>query len=165
MKNLLLEETKYNLWANTLISAELKKLTEEQWNLEQKSSFNTIRTTVEHLADCEYNWLKRIDGDSTWEDQAKEFKGINNVLEFWLKQSNKFITLAEQTDAKKLEEIIAYKNSAGDPFKSELYKIVAHVMNHGTYHRGQLVTMVRGVGVAKMPSTDLIMYYRSLTNG
>jgi uncharacterized damage-inducible protein DinB len=160
MKNLLANLANYNQWANERMSAALQKLTPVQLNLEQKSSFNSIRKTADHIADCEYNWLKRINGDSTWEDKAKNFDAISKMTEFWLQQSKAFITLVEQSNTDKLEEIIAYKNSKGEPFKNELYKIISHVMNHCTYHRGQLVTMMRGAGVTEIPATDLIVFYR-----
>jgi uncharacterized damage-inducible protein DinB len=160
MKNLLTDLTNYNQWANERMGLALQKLTAAQLNFEQKSSFNTIRKTADHLADCEYNWLKRVNGDSTWEDKAKNFEDITKMTEFWVHQSKAFITLVEQSDADKLGDVIAYKNSKGQPFKNELYKIITHLMNHSTYHRGQLVTMMRGAGVTEIPATDLIVFYR-----
>ncbi len=160
MKNLLTDLTAYNQWANERMASALQKLTPAQLNLEQKSSFNTIRKTAEHIADCEYNWLKRINGDSTWEYKAKNFEDINKMTEFWLQQSKAFVNLAEQSDDKKLEGVITYKNIKGDSFSNELYKIITHLMNHSTYHRGQLVTMMRGAGVTEIPATDLIAFYR-----
>jgi uncharacterized damage-inducible protein DinB len=160
MKNLLADLTTYNQWANERMGLALQKLTAAQLNLEQKSSFNTIRKTAEHIADCEYNWMKRINGDSAWEFKAKIFEDLNKMTEFWLQQSKAFVNLGEQSDTKKLEELITYKNSKGEPFSNELYKIITHLMNHSTYHRGQLVTMLRGAGVTEIPATDLIAFYR-----
>jgi uncharacterized damage-inducible protein DinB len=160
MKNLLLDLTNYNQWANERMGSALQKLTPAQLNLEQKSSFNTIRKTAEHIADCEYNWMKRINGDSAWEFKAKNFEDITKMTEFLAQQSKSFINLVEHSDADRLEEVISYKNSKGEPFKNELYKIITHLMNHSTYHRGQLVTMMRGAGVTEIPATDLIAFYR-----
>ena len=160
MKTLLTDLTGYNQWANERMSTWLQKLTPAQLNLEQKSSFTTIRKTADHIADCEYNWFKRINGDSTWEYKAQQFDTITKMTEFWLQQSKKFADLMEKYDDKKLEEVIAYKNSAGEPFTSELYKIIAHLMNHSTYHRGQLITIIRGAGMTEVSYTDLIMFYR-----
>jgi len=160
MQKFLIEFTTYNQLANARVGAVLQKLTPEQWNLDQKSSYNTIRKTAEHIADCEYNWLKRIRGNSTWEFKAKTYEASNELMEFWLHQSQAFIKLAEQSDDKKLTEIMLYKNIKGDSFSNELYKTIAHVMNHSTYHRGQLITMLRGAGVTEIPNTDLIAFYR-----
>jgi uncharacterized damage-inducible protein DinB len=160
MKNLLTDLTNYNQWANERMGSALQKLTATQLNLEQKSSFNTIRKTADHLADCEYNWMKRINGDSAWEFKAKNFEDMSDMTAFWLQQSKAFVTLAEQSDTNRLGDVISYKNSKGEPFKNELYKIITHLMNHSTYHRGQLVTMMRGAGATEIPATDLIVFYR-----
>jgi uncharacterized damage-inducible protein DinB len=57
------------------------------------------------------------------------------------------------------EQVIEYKSFAGDPFTNPLGQIVRHVVNHGTYHRGQVATMLRQLG-AQAVSSDLIGFYR-----
>ena len=49
----------------------------------------------------------------------------------------------------------------GDPFETPLWQIVLHVVNHATLHRGQVMAMLRQLGIPP-PPTDLISYYRSL---
>lgn len=161
MKNYFIELTTYNLWANKRMAEGLQKLSPAQLSLEQKSSFTSLRKTADHLADCEYNWMKRINGDSNWEFKAKGYEDINKMNEFWLDQSKQFVNFIESIDAKKLDEVFHYKNMAGQPYSSELYQIIAHLMNHSTYHRGQLTTMMRGAGAIEIPSTDLIVFFRS----
>ncbi len=39
--------------------------------------------------------------------------------------------------------------------------MLQHVVNHGTYHRGQIVTMLRQLGAAPPQSMDLIAFYRA----
>jgi uncharacterized damage-inducible protein DinB len=48
---------------------------------------------------------------------------------------------------------------SGEPFTSSLGQMLRHVVNHSTYHRGQVTTMLRQLGVPA-PATDLILYYR-----
>ena len=60
-----------------------------------------------------------------------------------------------------LDRVIAYQSMAGDPFSDPVWKIVMHVVNHATLHRGQVMAMLRQMGVAP-PGTDLIYYYREL---
>lgn len=161
MKKIITEYTQYNRWANGKMCSFLEALSDAQLDMEQKSSFASIRKTAEHIADCEYNWLKRINGNSNWEDKAGKFQGDAKMLsQFWLDQSSEFVNVAEQNSEESLQKIIPYKNMKGVPFQNELYKIIMHVMNHATYHRGQLVTMLRGTGSTDLPSTDLIVFYR-----
>jgi uncharacterized damage-inducible protein DinB len=146
--------------ANEKICSYLELLSNEQLDLEQRSSFTSIRKTTEHIADCEFNWLKRIHGDSNWEFKAEAFHNVKELAQFWLEQSVLFAKMGEQADEDSLQKIIECKNRAGTPLNNELFKILMHVMNHSTYHRGQLVTMLRGAGFTQISSTDLITFYR-----
>ena len=48
-----------------------------------------------------------------------------------------------------IEHVFQYYNSKKEHFKSPVYQMLMHVFNHGTYHRGQLVNMLRQLGVEK----------------
>jgi uncharacterized damage-inducible protein DinB len=58
------------------------------------------------------------------------------------------------------ENGIDYTNIKGAPFSNKIMHIIAHVMNHSSYHRGQIITMLRGAGYTNPGSTDLIVYFR-----
>ncbi|HUO84444.1 MAG TPA: DinB family protein, partial [Thermoanaerobaculia bacterium] len=58
-----------------------------------------------------------------------------------------------------LESSLNYRTLAGDAYESRLLDLLLHVVNHSTYHRGQLTTMLRQVG-AKPPSSDYVFYLR-----
>ncbi len=161
MKLLLDEYTQYNVWANETICSFLLQLTAEQWNLPQASSFDSIRKTVNHIADSEFNWLKRLHGDSLWEDKEKLLgDDIPAMLQFWISQSRQFVDCVQQSEEDQLKRIIAYKNREGKAYETSFYRIVMHVMNHSTYHRGQLITLLRGAGFTRVTTTDLISFYR-----
>ncbi len=160
MKQLLQEYADYNVWANEIIISFIKQLSPEQLNKEQLSSFTTIRKTAEHTAGAEQNWLKRISSNLNQENKAISSEDISSLLQFWIDQSKQFAAIIKDIDESKLNQVIPYKSLKGIPFENELYKIIMHVMNHSTYHRGQLVTMLRGVGFTSLSSTDLIGFYR-----
>ncbi len=54
-----------------------------------------------------------------------------------------------------------YRNNAGVESTMPYWQIAMHVINHGSYHRGQFATMLRQAGIVP-PGTDLLIYYRSL---
>ena len=56
---------------------------------------------------------------------------------------------------------VAYRDLKGNPYETPVWRIIAHLVNHDSYHRGQVVTMLRQLGHAP-PGTDLILYYRTL---
>ncbi|HWB63211.1 MAG TPA: DinB family protein, partial [Chitinophagales bacterium] len=61
-----------------------------------------------------------------------------------------------------LESAITYKNTKGIEFNNKVEDILYHVVNHASFHRGQLVTMLRQLGFDKFPPQDLIAYIREL---
>ncbi len=60
----------------------------------------------------------------------------------------------------KLEEKITYKNMKGDTFTAPYWELLQHLYNHATFHRGQVVTILRQLGVTTIPSTDFVTYTR-----
>ena len=53
-----------------------------------------------------------------------------------------------------------YKDTRGNSHTNTHWEMIMHCMNHSTYHRGQIVTILREGGVTTIPSTDLIAYLR-----
>ena len=60
--------------------------------------------------------------------------------------------------------VFEYKLLNGQPGKSSFWQMLQHVVNHGSYHRGQVTTMLRQLGAAPAKSTDLITFYRERAN-
>jgi len=65
-------------------------------------------------------------------------------------------------NADDFDKRIAFKNSQGLPFNDKLVDILAHVINHGTHHRGQIGQDLKIAGIANLPVTDYIFYVRNL---
>lgn len=70
-----------------------------------------------------------------------------------------YVDFISRLAAADLERVIRYKNLAGDELANPLWQSLHQVSNHGTYHRGQITTLLRQLGV-KAISTDLIAFYR-----
>jgi uncharacterized damage-inducible protein DinB len=56
-----------------------------------------------------------------------------------------------------------YKDLRGNPHAQPAWQMIMHALNHGTYHRGQVVTMMRVLELEDVPNSDLVRYQRSLT--
>ncbi len=161
MKELLKDYTKYNIWANERICKVLESLSPEILDKEQKSSFTSIRKTIYHIWDAETIWMKRLNGKSLHEWPSETFKG--SFLEFqkeFLGGSGKFYMFVINKDGKDLAKELTYKNTKGVQFTTKIYHILQHAVNHSTFHRGQIITMLRNAGVTQLPSTDFIAYVR-----
>lgn len=73
-------------------------------------------------------------------------------------QSNYEISLAIIQNYE-LDEVVTYQTSKGEPFANSIRDILFHIVNHTTYHRAQIATELKGVGIIP-PSADWIMYKR-----
>jgi uncharacterized damage-inducible protein DinB len=124
------------------------------------SSFPTIKDTVFHIWGAEWIWYSRLHGTSPgWPSDMMKEEFKKGIILF-CEQSQKFIELIKNTNEKDLDKIIEYKNIEGKSFSNKFYEIIMHCMNHSTFHRGQIITMLREAGVTNLFSTDLITYYR-----
>ncbi|MBS1515827.1 MAG: DinB family protein [Bacteroidetes bacterium] len=161
MKTILINYTNYNYWANKKICDLLITLDNSILEKELLSSFRTIKDTLYHIWDAENIWCKRINGESlaTW--PSAEFKGtFNEAANLFSEQSKTLIEIANKSSDVSFSEDITYKNQAGKEFTNKLHEILMHCLNHSTFHRGQIVTMLRTAGVTDLFSTDLITFYR-----
>lgn len=159
MKEIILEELAYNSWANERI---LRNIPHELVDAEVVSSFPTPRLTIYHIWDAQVIWHKRIQGieQSGWPSAG--FTGtFSEACIRLLRQSVDMEELIKNSDEAFLHKMISYKNLKGLEFSQPVWQILLHVVNHATFHRGQVVTMLRAAGLkdALLPM-DEIAYFR-----
>ena len=161
MKKMLAQYAAYNLWANNRIIEVINNLTDEQIDKEIVSSFTSIKKTLLHLWDVENIWWQRIKLVEVQVWQSDDYTGsllelTNNIL-VQSKHWKEWIDLATEAA---LEHEFIYRNSKKDQFKQPVYEMLMHLFNHQTYHRGQLITLLRQVDEKNIPNTDLISFLR-----
>ena len=150
----------YNEWANARIFSATTELDQEVFTEARRSSFSSIRDTVAHIATSEWVWLRRWRGESptalpAWESLS-EATGLMRKLAEIEVDRRAFLGGLSDDD---LSRPLAYRNFKGDGFRQTLVEQLMHVVNHSTYHRGQLATLFRQAGFAA-PTTDLIVFQR-----
>jgi uncharacterized damage-inducible protein DinB len=151
----------YNLWANGKIVEILTNTEERFLDLEVKSSFPSVKKTVLHIWDAEQIWFTRIQGGVMQGWPSENFKGgKEELLKAFLEQSQKYVDFFADKDNSFIEGSIHYKNMKGVEFTNKLEDILFHVVNHGTFHRGQIITMLRELGFDSFPVQDLIAFAR-----
>ena len=149
----------YTEWANLGMVKCIRGLSEEQFTRHIPSSFPTIRDTLAHIAFAEWLWLRRWKGENPTARPEWTHEPSLDLLEMHLRaigeeRSHFLMTLTDDD----LRRDFAYRNMAGASFSNRLGDLMTHVVNHATYHRGQLTTMLRQVG-ATPPSTDFVSVY------
>lgn len=162
MKEILLQYAGYNIWANKLIADAMMKLSDAQVDMELVSSFPSIRKTVYHTWAAEYIWLQRLllAERPVW--VAADFTGtFGEACGEWQKASGELLRFAQkQFDDNSFTHMVQYYDQKKNAHKTPVFQVLQHVFNHSTYHRGQMVTMLRQAGAQEIPGTDFIAYGR-----
>ncbi|MGN7721051.1 DinB family protein [Chitinophaga sp. 22620] len=159
MKELLLRLAMYNVWANQRLLTVLNGLPEEQLDRELASSFPTLRRTAYHMWDAEGIWCQRLQLASPVIPPSKGFEGPwpEFALRF-SRQSEQLRDFVKTASDAKLAHTIEYNSQVKGICKSAVENVLLMAFNHSTYHRGQLVTMLRQLGHTRIPGTDFIEY-------
>jgi len=109
-----------------------------------------------HLINAHHTWLARIQSKPPMFD-IWEIHLVNSFAQVDKNNhQSTFKLLAEQNP----DQMVEYNNSSGKRFRNSLQEIFTHIVNHSTYHRGQLARICRQTGY-NPPATDYIFYKRS----
>jgi uncharacterized damage-inducible protein DinB len=161
MKELLQLYASYNKWANEKLIAFIQSLDDKTLNQELPSSFKTIPLTLLHMLDAETIWWQRLNLNEPIVSSTG-FKGTTTDLKVaLLNQNQRWKNWVNNADPAELTHILSYRNTKLEQFNQPVYEILLHIFNHGTYHRGQIVNLLRQLGTEKIPATDFIVWSRS----
>lgn len=150
----------YNRWANRRLLDAVSRLGPGEYTRDLGSSFPSIHETLVHILSAEWVWLSRWRGQSpagipdSWD--VTTFGGLRAQ---WAEVERDQRAFVSELTEDALGRSIAYRNTKGEPFEQPLARMLRHVVNHSTYHRGQVVTMLRQLG-AEATATDLILFCR-----
>ena len=165
MKELLQQYASYHLWANGLLLDAVDQLPAGQQHRELASSFNSFYKTILHIWDAESVWWQRMKLQERINLPSEIFAGtVKDLIGSLLQQNMQWQDWISNAQEHMLQHEFIYQNSKKESFKQPVYQMLLHLFNHGTYHRGQIVSMLRQVGVEKIPQTDFIVWSRTEEN-
>ena len=153
----------YTRWADARMLDAVSSLSPEQWTKDLGSSLKSARDTVVHIASAQWIWFTRWKGESPtamW--TSADYPTQGSIRERWQSLSAQVASFVAQQSEESLKQPLPYKNLKGQPMTYPLGHLMLHVVNHSTYHRGQVTTLMRQLG-AQPVSTDLVLYYVDLT--
>ncbi len=154
MKDLIHQYAAYDLWANTRIVERLQRESDNVLDRHVKSSFPSLRLSIAHIRDASNAWYGRI-----LEAPLVEFdKGVDALLKMSVAMNDKVQAL----DDEQLLQSVTYANSKGVKFTQPRWQLLTHCFNHASYHRGQVITIMRQLDLADIPNTDMVGYQRLL---
>jgi uncharacterized damage-inducible protein DinB len=150
----------YNSWANHRALEACAQLSEEQFTRDLSSSFRSVRDTLVHIFLVEWLWLERWHGRSPNKyPPATDFPNLESVRHRWAEVERNLLDYVTSLTKEDLDRVIPHTTTAGVPQAAPLWQMLQHLANHGTYHRGQVATMLRQLD-AKPIATDLIFFHR-----
>jgi uncharacterized damage-inducible protein DinB len=161
MKELLLQYAAYHIWANGLLMDAIAQLDPETQNKEVPSSFPSLFKTILHIWDAESIWWQRMKLQERIIRPSDNFNGdFKELSQQLLNQDKQWQDWINNAQEHMLQHVFLYQNSKREQFKQPLYQMLLHIFNHGTYHRGQLVNIMRQLNISKIPPTDFIIWSR-----
>lgn len=155
----------YMEWANELAMQAAAKLPEEDLRRDFGISHGSILGTLVHMAGAEWIWMERWHGNSPAKAEAwglwstEACADLPTLTDRWGGVVDKRTRFVSELDEDRLAADLAFKLLSGDASSMRLVDQMQHVVNHATMHRGQIVGMIRQLGIDP-PSTDLLFYLR-----
>lgn len=109
-----------------------------------------------HILNAQHIWANRIVGlkpvFEVWQEHDK-----HNFLAI---SKDNFTLIESCLDNLSLETLVLYYDSRGNKHKNTIGTMFMQMLNHSTYHRGQIVSMLKAAGI-EPPATDYILFKRN----
>jgi uncharacterized damage-inducible protein DinB len=150
----------YNAWANRRMFDALAQLPAEQYMRDLKSSFGSIHGTLCHIVWAEQLWLHRwIGKPAPATPQGRDLAGLTQARAHWEGIDAARAAFLDGFTDQRLSEGVTIQPTSGGAYTHTFRQMFLHTVDHSSYHRGQIVTMLRQLDV-KPPGTGLIGFYR-----
>lgn len=150
---------KYNQWATAKILNAAANLSQEQFLADASYPHGGLRGTLTHTLFAEWIWRNRWQGTSpTTRLKPDDFPTFELLHARWLEEEKLLMEFVESLTDDKLNEVIQYKNTKGVALQQTLWKMMAHVVNHGTQHRAEAAAMLTDFGCSP-GDVDMIYFF------
>src|SRR5947207_2878843 len=137
----------YTRWANDRVVASLRSLSEEQYTKELGGGWPSLRATFVHLAGACWAWNERFRGrDATSLPKESELPALDDAVKVLAKADADLLDFLSTLTPERTAAPFTWKNLKGEEKAAPFWAVLRHVVNHGTYHRGQISSMVKRVG-------------------
>ncbi len=158
MKDDLFSLYAYNAWANARVIDSLRPLTEEQYTKEMGGGWPSIRATWVHIAGATDAWAKRFSGtDATTLPKESEVPRLEDAIALAEDAQLRLEAFLATLTPERIAGSFKWKNLKGEEKTAPFWAILRHVVNHASYHRGQLSSMVKRVG-GTPKATDMVLW-------
>ena len=151
----------YHYWARDRVLAAVAELSAADFTAPRGNSFSSIRDTLAHTYFAEWAWYTRWQGESPSKlPDSTQFADVEALKAAWSSLEQKVRAHLEPMSDADLQRVTDYRLFSGVAASSPMWQMVQHVVNHASYHRGQVTTMLRQAGAQPAKSMDMIAFYR-----
>jgi len=166
MKKPAIKEYHYHSWANNRFFEHLQALPDEVYDKEVESVFSSVSEVIAHIYQVDQLWLSVMAGEP-FEQNIKMFKkaqkkaegkSLHAMEKLYHELSDQYAAFFDEQD---LDEVITTEHPQYGKLEVSVAELVQHVVNHGTYHRGNITAMLRQQGHASVPN-DYIIYLNEI---
>jgi uncharacterized damage-inducible protein DinB len=155
----------YHYWARDRVLGAAAALSPEQFTRDMGSSFRSVRDTCAHIYAAEWAWYSRWQGTSpTALLPLDQFPDVTSLRQHWTELETRMRMFLESLGEPGIHKVFEYTLINGQPGATVFWQMLQHVVNHASYHRGQVTTLLRQLGAAPPKSMDLIAFYRLRAN-
>ncbi|WP_419948440.1 DinB family protein [Candidatus Palauibacter sp.] len=149
----------YHYWARDGVLDAAARLTPEEFRRDLGGSFGSVRDTLAHVLSSEWVWCSRWNGVSPPTHlPAADFETAEDLRRRWHEQEARVRGFVERLGAEGADRVIGYTHFDGEPRRASFRHMLQHVVNHASYHRGQVTTKLRQLGADPSRSQDLIAF-------
>jgi uncharacterized damage-inducible protein DinB len=156
VKERMLHLLDYHQWGNLKLVHHIGQLPQGVYQANIQSVFPTIRDTFTHMVAVDRLWFERIKGSKEAVQEEKTMNTTEAVSEEMTKLYREMRTYLQTMDH---NYVVSYSNSRKEMFQNTLTDLIQHLVNHGTYHRGNVTAMLHQQGHRSI-STDYIYHVR-----
>jgi uncharacterized damage-inducible protein DinB len=149
----------YMLWADRLMLKAVREVSPEDLTRDAGISFGSLLGTMAHMLGSQQLWFARFSGHPLdHRPGLQDFPNLPAWIQGWEETAAGIEAFLAGLTDDQLATSLTWTSSSGEVYARPLWQPVLHMVNHNTYHRGQVVSLLRQMGYTP-PTTDLIYYF------
>ena len=150
----------FHYWARDRLLDAVEQLTQDQFHQDLENSFGSVRDTLAHAVSAESVWCSRWEGNPPSEHLASaDFETVQDLRAGWEREEARIRDFVNRLGPEGIDRKLQYRHFSGAPMESVFWHMLQHVVNHATFHRGQVTSMLRQLGAEPPKNQDLITFY------
>ena len=148
----------YNAWANGRTLAACRELSAEEYGRALGGGWSSVADTLAHLASATRAWHERFQGRSPEKLlTGADLPAFADAARMLGEADAAVRKLVVETPAERRNDILTYRNLRGETKKVVTWAVFRHIVNHASYHRGQISSMIRMLG-HEPKATDFVLW-------